>query len=421
MNRLGNRLWLLGVAILLGALLVWAGLYATVAVPRPATGRYAAFARAAARIGAASGPIPQIRAWERRLGGRLYLVRQGHLIGSGGTSRPLPALWQSLLPRLPAANRLVSLRYHRHPVRYAYLAAAHQGLLWIEPIGGRGGMLPWVLGALVAAGAAGLWALALHWSLRGLENPSAEAASLPEELRPWAGALAHLQERMGEEGRFRRTLLTHLAHTLRTPLTVQRAVLKAMVEDAVPASERERYLQLALLRSEQLAGLVQDLLDWGYLEDGQEQAGVERVAVDRLLEEEMLALHPTARERQVTVRREPGDPQWVQGEPQRIRRICHHLLAHAIAVTPVTATVQVVLTRQGDRVELSVTDQGPAILEAARSRLWERFLRGDGEPGDGNELGLLLVKIWTEALGGSVGAENCGGVGNRLWVRLPAA
>lgn len=421
MNRLGNRLWLLGVVILLGALLAWVGLYTTVAVPRSATGREAAFKRAVARIGATGGQTAPLRAWERRLGGRLYRVREGHLVGSGGQSRSLPSLWQSLLPRLPAGRHLVSLHYHRHPVQYAYLPALHLGLLWIEPLGGRGGVPPWALGALVAAGAAGLWALALHWSLRVLENPSTEAARLPEELRPWASTLADVEERLGVEERFRRTLLTHLAHTLRTPLTVQRAVLKAISEDAVPTGERERYMQLALLRSEQLAGLVQDLLDWAYVEDGQGQAGQERVGIDRLLEEEMLALHPMARERQVTIRREPGDPQWVWGEPQRIRRICHHLLAHAIAVTPVTGTVRVALTRQGDRVELSVIDQGPAIPEAARSRLWERFLRGDGEPGDGNDLGLLLVKIWTEALGGSVGAERGIDVGSRLWMRLPAA
>jgi len=79
--------------------------------------------------------------------------------------------------------------------------------------------------------------------------------------------------------------------------------------------------------------------------------------------------------------------------------------------------------RDGSSVVLTVADDGPGVPPALRDRIFDRFVRGDGDSGprSGSGLGLAIVKAVADAHGGSVVLESPKGGGARFVVTLPAA
>jgi CheY-like chemotaxis protein/HPt (histidine-containing phosphotransfer) domain-containing protein len=73
-----------------------------------------------------------------------------------------------------------------------------------------------------------------------------------------------------------------------------------------------------------------------------------------------------------------------------------------------------------DGVEFTVADTGPGIPQEFLHRVFEKFFRVPGQPGDsGSGLGLALAKDIVEAHGGQIGVESEEGRGSRFWMTIP--
>jgi len=97
-----------------------------------------------------------------------------------------------------------------------------------------------------------------------------------------------------------------------------------------------------------------------------------------------------------------------------------NLLDNAFKYTPPATAVRVSLQRVGDHAELAVIDHGSGIAAAERSRMTQRFARGDSartQPGSG--LGLALVEAIAHAHGGSLALADTPGGGLSVRLTLP--
>jgi two-component system, OmpR family, sensor kinase len=82
--------------------------------------------------------------------------------------------------------------------------------------------------------------------------------------------------------------------------------------------------------------------------------------------------------------------------------------------------VHAAIARREGEVVLSVEDDGPGVPDELRDRVFERFVRGDGDRGSSSGLGLAIVRAVAESHGGTVTLEGAE-PGARFVVRLPAA
>ena len=114
-----------------------------------------------------------------------------------------------------------------------------------------------------------------------------------------------------------------------------------------------------------------------------------------------------------------GGPAPATADHGRALQVVTNLLDNAIRVSPEGGMVTIAAAP----AQLCVSDRGPGIPEAELPQAFERFhLRartGNGSP-DGAGLGLAIVRELTEAMDGTVAAENLAGGGARFTVRLPA-
>jgi signal transduction histidine kinase len=112
----------------------------------------------------------------------------------------------------------------------------------------------------------------------------------------------------------------------------------------------------------------------------------------------------------------------VRGDVSGISRMLRNLLDNA--VRHARSRIDIAVRTRGDTVVLTVTDDGPGIPVADRSRVFDRFVRLDSDrsrEGGGTGLGLAIVAEIVSAHNGTVTIDERHGGGTRVTVRLPAA
>ena len=150
------------------------------------------------------------------------------------------------------------------------------------------------------------------------------------------------------------------------------------------------------------------------------EAERDRLAVGQVVDRAVAACDCQAALKGLRLETELGDAAEAPCSP-RLTRVLQNLLANAIRHTPADGTVSVHAHREGDEIELAVTDTGEGIDAASIERVFEPFWRGDeARTGDGSGLGLALAKGIVESLGGRIEVESAPAAGARFAVVVPA-
>ncbi len=119
------------------------------------------------------------------------------------------------------------------------------------------------------------------------------------------------------------------------------------------------------------------------------------------------------------------EPVFTLADPELLERAAYNLLSNAAKFTPKNGSIHVQLQHKGNRLYLSVLDEGPGISSQVKGSLYSRFQR---EPSledlrCGIGLGMVLVRSAAAAHGGAVLVDQKDGQGNRttmtLQVQLP--
>jgi signal transduction histidine kinase len=221
-----------------------------------------------------------------------------------------------------------------------------------------------------------------------------------------------------------------VSHELRTPLTVIRGAGHNLLHGVARQPEQiEQYSQLIIQNSEQLAQMVEQVLELAGARKNSSASLQESVSIADILREAVAATeHETeAAGCGVHLELSPGLPQ-VNGDTPALRRVFQNLIINAAkhggqgGYIGVTA----VLDEEGRQpeIEVQVADHGPGIPEGEMSDIFKPFFRGATAQATqvrGSGLGLSLVREIVEAHGGTISAQSENGTGAIFTVRLPVA
>ncbi len=243
-----------------------------------------------------------------------------------------------------------------------------------------------------------------------------EVAALGRDFNTMAASLQKQEE-------LRRRLVADVAHELRTPLSVVRGNLEALL-DGVHAMTLENVS--AILDEVLLLGhLTDDLRELALAEAGQLPLHRQPIALDELAARMAGSLGPVAQERGVKLEFDaPADLPVVDGDWQRLTQVLHNLLGNALRHTPAGGKVQVAArpADDGRMLVVTVSDTGSGIPPEDLPFVFERFYQADRQRRrDGSGLGLAIVKQLVEAHGGGIRVESELGQGTRFVFTLPLA
>jgi two-component system phosphate regulon sensor histidine kinase PhoR len=222
----------------------------------------------------------------------------------------------------------------------------------------------------------------------------------------------------------RREFVANVSHELRTPLSIFRGYLETLLDDPQqPPGELLRILEIMERHSDRLNALVEDVLSLARLESPGAELDLSEVDLAELLHSIMRDWEKRFKARQLKFHLEvPGNLPLLEADENRLQEIIYNLLDNAVKYSQPGGTISLRAAIAGDRVRVSVADQGIGIREADLPRIFERFYRADkGRSRElgGTGLGLSIAKHIVQLHGGAVEAESEPGKGTTISVLLP--
>jgi two-component system, OmpR family, sensor histidine kinase KdpD len=223
-----------------------------------------------------------------------------------------------------------------------------------------------------------------------------------------------------ESERLRNSLLAALSHDLRTPLTVLVGLAESLTLTKPPLSPAQVETAEAIRdEARRMSTLVSNLLEMARIESGDVRLNLQW----QPLEEVVGAALESARgmlERHAVEVRIPRDLPLVRFDAVLLERVLVNLLENASKYTPAGSTVTLSAEVAGERLEVSVADNGPGLPKGREEAVFQKFTRGEREsatPGVG--LGLAIARAIIEAHQGRIVAANSLGGGAHFTFTLP--
>nr|WP_296066799.1 HAMP domain-containing sensor histidine kinase [uncultured Actinoplanes sp.] len=226
-----------------------------------------------------------------------------------------------------------------------------------------------------------------------------------DEVGELAIAFNQMAADLAAADRQRRELIANVSHELRTPITALQGLLENIVDGV--ASAEPQMMQTALTQTERLGRLVSELLDLSRLDAGVVPMTRTPISVPSFLDAVVAEARVNAAGAGREVRFEVSAPSVVvPGDRERLHQVFANLLDNAVRHSPAGGTVLVRAERRDDHVLLAVADEGAGIPEAERTRVFERFTRGERAEGGGTGLGLAIARWVVQLHKGTIAVVN---------------
>jgi signal transduction histidine kinase/HD-GYP domain-containing protein (c-di-GMP phosphodiesterase class II) len=232
-----------------------------------------------------------------------------------------------------------------------------------------------------------------------------------------------LERQMSADGESSSSLMSVVAHEIRTPLTAIKAYTETLLDSlANPHTPRERFLGIINDECDRLTRLVTDILDLSRLEAGQRPLRLSRFELRRIVGEVAASVDALTAPRQIEIEIDIDPQLVVESDADLLRRLYLNLLGNAVKFSPVGGAVRTRVTVSGEDWIGTVEDQGPGIPPDDLPRVFERFFRAR-QPGDqqvdGTGLGLAIARGIVELHGGRIWVESQPAGGSRFCFSLP--
>jgi len=220
-------------------------------------------------------------------------------------------------------------------------------------------------------------------------------------------------------------LVSTVSHELRTPLTALRMAVLMLDEQKVGSltAKQTTLLRTALVQSERLYQIIDNLLDMSRIESGRAQFDFRRTTPAQIIQAAIAAFRQGFAERNVALDADlPETLPDVMADPTYVGHVLGNLLSNALKFTPARGRVRVAAFAAPDSVAFVVADTGPGIAPQHSGRVFEKFFRVPQRSGpSGIGLGLAIAKEIVEAHGGRISFKNGAGGGAEFQFTIPCA
>jgi signal transduction histidine kinase len=199
--------------------------------------------------------------------------------------------------------------------------------------------------------------------------------------------------------RHKTEFLANMSHELRTPLNAIIGFSEVLAGEAFGSlnAKQSEYVADVLASGRHLLGLINDILDLTKAEAGHME--LHAADVDDLCLETGAGLG------------------CIEVDEVKLTQALGHLVSNALKFTPDAGRVTLGVVRDGDYIDISVTDTGRGVDPVDHERIFHAFAHGEESQGTG--LGLALARRYVELHGGNLTVESDLGRGAVFTLRLP--
>lgn len=212
--------------------------------------------------------------------------------------------------------------------------------------------------------------------------------------------------------------ISNVSHEIKTPLSIIQNYSVILKNENLSKQERENYLNELTNATKRLSNLITNILKLNKLENHKldfdtskfnlgEELGASVVSFEELAEKKGLELDCDIDDAYIVSSKELLDIVW------------NNVLSNAIKFTPKNGKISVVLSQNDAFVIVKISDTGVGMSKETGSRIFDKFYQGEtSHSGEGNGLGLSLVKKVIDILGGEISVESELGKGTTFTIKL---
>jgi signal transduction histidine kinase len=213
-----------------------------------------------------------------------------------------------------------------------------------------------------------------------------------------------------------------VTHEMRTPLTAIQGSSELIGRYALTEEKRKQMAQLINSESKRLGRMIEIFLSVERLSAGEMELKEERFSGMDLMAACVERVRPLAERKEIAIHIDPGPDAPLVGDRELMDYAFYNLLTNAVKYSPSSTEVRVFAARDGERVRISVKDQGIGMDTKEVRKIFQKFYRTrkaeeSGEVGTG--IGLSIVEQIVTQHGGSVEVTSSPGRGSCFTLVLP--
>ncbi len=214
-----------------------------------------------------------------------------------------------------------------------------------------------------------------------------------------------------------------VSHDLRSPLTLMRGYATMLEMVGALNEQQQGYVKKIIFGVENMARMVNNLLDLGRIEAGV-GLQLETIPVPDMLERFVGALQLQASQKKIELSLQSSETSipTIEADAALLQQAMYNLVENAIKYTPQGGRVTARLKFLPDVLSFEVEDNGIGIAPIDQPRLFEKFYRGgqrEAREQKGSGLGLAIVRSIAERHGGKVWLESQLGRGSTFSLQIP--
>lgn len=207
----------------------------------------------------------------------------------------------------------------------------------------------------------------------------------------------------------RRDFISNVSHEIRSPITSIKGFIGGILDGVIPKEKENYYLSITYEEIQRLTRLVNDLLDLSAIESGQFKLRIDEIDINEIIRLCVIKFETKIKEKKLRVDVVMQDDKlMVVGDRDRINQVVTNLVDNAIKYGNESGIIKISTKIKGEKVVVSVFNNGSNIPEEDLKLIWGRFYKGDKSRTSkvSTGLGLPIVRCILTQLGEDIWAEN---------------
>jgi signal transduction histidine kinase len=219
------------------------------------------------------------------------------------------------------------------------------------------------------------------------------------------------------------TLMSIVAHDLKSPLNTIKGVADLMEIEGGLTSDQKKYVSMTKEATKAGLYLIKDLLDVHMLEENV-LPNYSTFDISEFILRKVNAYQPAAEAKNIHLHITRIENEIVYLDADYLSRIIDNLITNAIKFSSANSTVDVAAGRSADSLWISIKDQGQGFSDKDKRELFQKFKKLSSKPTAGessNGLGLAIVKTLVDRMKGTIELKSEKGKGSEFLIQLPVS